>query len=201
MFWSGSDPGEPGSVSAGSGVAFFDVFLSDNGSPLQPFLLDTTQTSGRFTGEDGHRYGFFSVATDNVGHRQAMPVAEQASTTVDLNDPPTAQAGPDQKVKEGDLVTLTGSFNDVDAGDTHTFLWHVTSNNGQAIADGTGKTVQFLARDNGTYTANFTVTDQHGAFASDTVLVKAANVAPKMKVRGPARNQAGSSFKLDLSNT
>jgi YD repeat-containing protein len=78
--WSGSDDAD------GSGVAFFDVFVSDNGGPFQLWLNQATVTSDKFVGQDKHTYRFYSVATDNVGHvEQKMPVAE-AETTV--------QAGP-----------------------------------------------------------------------------------------------------------
>src|SRR5262249_44077062 len=62
--WSGQDE------AGGSGIASFDVFVSDNGGAFTPLLQGTTKTSTVFTGQVGHTYGFFSVATDNVGHRQ-----------------------------------------------------------------------------------------------------------------------------------
>jgi hypothetical protein len=74
--WSGAD--DPG----GSGIASYDVFVSDNGRPFTPFLTGTTQTSAVFTGKAGHTYGFYSVATDNVGNRQATPAAAQATVRV-----------------------------------------------------------------------------------------------------------------------
>jgi hypothetical protein len=45
--WSGQD--DPG----GSGIATFDVFVSDNGGPFGPFLQGTTATSAPFTGQVG----------------------------------------------------------------------------------------------------------------------------------------------------
>jgi RHS repeat-associated protein len=88
--WSGSDEG-----SRGSGIASFDVFVSDNGGPFTPFLQGTVQTSATFSGAFGHRYAFFSVATDNVGFRQATPAAAQASTLLVLPPvPPTAPVHP-----------------------------------------------------------------------------------------------------------
>jgi hypothetical protein len=74
--WSGSD--DPG----GSGIATYDIFVSDNGGLFAPFLQGTTLTSATFTGQIGHTYGFYSVATDNVGNHQATPTAAQAVTTV-----------------------------------------------------------------------------------------------------------------------
>ncbi len=74
--WSGTDD------ASGSGIADYDVFVSDNGGPFTLFQSATTQTAVTFTGVRGHTYGFYSVATDNVGHRQPTPTTAQATTTV-----------------------------------------------------------------------------------------------------------------------
>jgi hypothetical protein len=79
--WSGSD-------GAGSGIASFDVFVSDNGGPFQPFQTGTTATSATFTGQLGHTYAFFSLATSNVGLVQPTPMAAQTTTKV-VSTPPT----------------------------------------------------------------------------------------------------------------
>src|SRR5262249_54986612 len=80
--WSGQDL-------AGPGIATYDVFVSDNGGPFTPFLTDPTRTFVTFTGQEGHRYAFFSVATDNVGNVQPTPPAAQATTHLDT-PPPTS---------------------------------------------------------------------------------------------------------------
>ena len=73
--WSGTDGG-------GSGIASNNVFVSTDGGPFTPFQTATTAASATFMGVLGHSYGFFSVATDNVGNVQATPSAAQATTTV-----------------------------------------------------------------------------------------------------------------------
>ena len=75
--WSGTDDadGHPG-----SGIASYDVFVSDNGGAFTPFQTRTTQTSAPFAGQVGHTYSFYSVATDNVGHVQPTPTSAQATT-------------------------------------------------------------------------------------------------------------------------
>ena len=70
--WSGQD--DPG----GSGIAFYNIYVSEDGGPFTLWQTDTTQTSATFTGHHGHTYGFYSVATDNVGNVQATPTAAQA---------------------------------------------------------------------------------------------------------------------------
>lgn len=80
--WSGADD------SGGSGLAAFDVFVSDNNGPFFPLALGTTITTTNFTGEFGHKYAFFTVATDHVGLRQETPATGHASTQlVDPNPP------------------------------------------------------------------------------------------------------------------
>jgi uncharacterized repeat protein (TIGR01451 family) len=73
--WAGND-------GSGSGIAYYDVYVSTNGGPFTLWQTRTTAMSASFTGVDGATYGFYSVATDNVGHRQATPSAAQAVTTV-----------------------------------------------------------------------------------------------------------------------
>ena len=74
--WSGQS--EPD----GSGIAFFNVYVSDDGGPFTLWQSDTTQTSAMYTGVIGHTYGFYSVATDNVGNVQPTPTSAQATTQI-----------------------------------------------------------------------------------------------------------------------
>jgi hypothetical protein len=74
--WSGGDD------AGGSGIAGYDVYASDNGGPFQLWQDATTATSAVYGGKWGHTYAFYSVATDNVGHREALPGDFDASTTV-----------------------------------------------------------------------------------------------------------------------
>ena len=80
--WSGQDA--PG----GSGVAFYNIYDSEDGGPYALWQSNTAQTSATFTGVSGHSYSFYSVATDNVGNLQPAPSAAQATTAVLLPPPP-----------------------------------------------------------------------------------------------------------------
>jgi RHS repeat-associated protein len=107
--WSGQD--DPG----GSGIANYDVFVSDNSGPFTLFQQGTTLTIASFTGQVGHTYGFYSVAVDNVGHRQATPTTAQASTTI-TNPPPALTSFTPPAPTEGSstgTVTLA-TFTDAD---------------------------------------------------------------------------------------
>ena len=79
---------------AGSGIASFDVFVSDDGGPFQPFLTGTTATSATFTGQVGHTYSFYSVATSNVGLIQPPPSTTAQATTAVVASSPTPTPTP-----------------------------------------------------------------------------------------------------------
>jgi hypothetical protein len=91
--WSGSDE------SGGSGVATYDVYRSVDGEPFALWLDNTTQTSAEFTGEGGRTYDFYTIAIDNVGHRQNVPAAAQTSTTI-LNQAPNFVPGLNQSATD-----------------------------------------------------------------------------------------------------
>jgi uncharacterized repeat protein (TIGR03803 family) len=75
VHWSGSD-------GTGPGIAAYDIYVSDNGGPWQLWQSQTSQLSAYFTGQPGHTYGFYSVATDQTGDVQATPSAAQATTSI-----------------------------------------------------------------------------------------------------------------------
>jgi hypothetical protein len=74
--WSGTDN------AGGSGIKSYDIFVSDNGGAFTLFQTNTAATSAVFTGQVGHTYGFYSVATDNANNVEATPGAAQATTAV-----------------------------------------------------------------------------------------------------------------------
>ena len=47
---------------AGSGIASYNVYVSDNGGHYAPLVTGTTATSTTFNGVNGHTYSFMSVA-------------------------------------------------------------------------------------------------------------------------------------------
>jgi RHS repeat-associated protein len=124
LSWSASDDADG---SAGSGISLFDVFVSVDGGAFTPFMLGTPATSATFNGQFGHGYGFFSVATDNVGHRQPTPAGAQAVTQLvsgQTNSAPkifslVSSASECGKTAERQIVTVTASFTDANAADVH----------------------------------------------------------------------------------
>ena len=88
--WSGSDDAN------GSGIAGYDVFVSDDGSSFTAWTTATPDTSATYTGQMGHTYQFYSVATDNAGNREAVPGQPDATISVWPTESKTLQ-GKDNK--------------------------------------------------------------------------------------------------------
>jgi hypothetical protein len=108
--WSGAD--NPG----GSGVGFFDIFVSVEGGPYAAWLEHTDQTGATYFGQLGKKYAFYSVATDNVGNREAAHPTADAQTTITLeNHPPLISPILDQRLLEGDVFTLAPLGSDPDS--------------------------------------------------------------------------------------
>jgi hypothetical protein len=80
--WAGSDN------IGGSGIAAFDVYVSEDGGPYRPLVEGTAATSATFTGRLGRGYAFYSIAVDAAGNRQAAPAAAQAATFVGVPPSP-----------------------------------------------------------------------------------------------------------------
>lgn len=63
--WSGSD--------TGSGIASYNISVSDNGGAYVPWLVDSALTQCVYVGESGHSYAFYSKATDNARNLESAP--------------------------------------------------------------------------------------------------------------------------------
>jgi RHS repeat-associated protein len=110
--WSGSDG------ASGSGIASYNVYVSDNGGSYKLFQANTTGTSATFTGVDGHSYRFYSQATDNAGNLQAKPSSAQATTRIDATAPTSSVAA---------LPSFTNTA-------TFTLKWSGADKNGSGLA-------------------------------------------------------------------
>ncbi len=65
-----------------AGLAYFDLFVSVDGGPFEPWLEQTNDNEAMFNGLYDHTYGFACAATDNNGNRESMPSEPDALTTL-----------------------------------------------------------------------------------------------------------------------
>jgi PKD repeat protein len=121
----------------------------------------------------------FSVTgTDASGNTRTNSIEY---TVVPTNQPPLASAGDDQRVDEGDLVTLDGTASSDPDGDTLSYSWTLQpgyTGPGVTLSDPTAQQPTFTPTDNGQYTFTLTVDDGRGGSATDETVVTVDNLAP-----------------------
>ncbi len=111
---------------------------------------------------------------DAAGNR----TSQQVTTATVPNQPPTANAGPDQTVRLSSLVTLNGSASsDPDNSPSPlSFAWTQTAGPTVTLAGATTATPKFTPAGVGNYTFSLTVNDGQNDSAADSVTI----TAPKL---------------------
>src|SRR5262249_23691312 len=104
--WSGED--EVG----GTGLAFYDIWVSRDGGTFLPWLQQTTLTGALYDGLQGHTYAFYGVATDRAGNREPNPTRPDAITSVNLTNSPPSIADAQIVINEGETLRYTNVVSD-----------------------------------------------------------------------------------------
>lgn len=117
----------------------------------------------------------------------------------DLNEPPLAEAGPNQSVNTGTLVTLDGSASSDADGDPLMYDWLLTAvptGSTATLSDETISQPTFTADSPGTYTAELIVHDGLVASLPDEVTITASAAGFT-----PPSGYAQINFKIDDTST
>jgi hypothetical protein len=156
-------------------------------------------------GADGDTLTFELTVTDDEGATDTDTIDVTVNNVV-VNQPPTANAGNDQTVNEGDNVGLDGSASSDPDGDTLTYAWTQTAGTAATLNDASSATPSFTAPDVGadgdTLTFELKVDDGNGHTATDSVNVVVNNVnqPPTASLTAdPNTIQEGSTSALDAS--
>ncbi|MCL4303694.1 MAG: VCBS repeat-containing protein [Anaerolineae bacterium] len=173
-----------GSAGRLGAVTHFDPSLTNNGGEVQTHaLLAGSNAIDTGTGSCPDHTGT-SLTTDQRGltRPQGASCDIGAFEYVGANQAPIANAGNDQSVNTGAVVTLNGSSSSDPDDDTPlTFSWTQTGGPTVTLSDATAQSPTFTAPvDPATLTFSLAVTDALGLAAStpDTIIVTVNNQAP-----------------------
>ncbi|MCA1657135.1 MAG: PKD domain-containing protein, partial [Actinobacteria bacterium] len=128
---------------------------------------------GAHTVTGSHAYASGGTFTVTLTVRDDDGGAGQASGTIVVNTPPTADAGPDLSVPEGTTVTIHATAADADS-DALTYEWSPAG----AVSNPNVLNPTFSGIDDGSTTLTLVVSDTDGATATDSVTITTTNVAP-----------------------
>ncbi|HEX3720122.1 MAG TPA: CARDB domain-containing protein [Verrucomicrobiae bacterium] len=176
VIWSGAP------YVGGAPIAYFDIYVSDNGGPFTNWQSQTIATSAIFNGANGHTYAFYSIATDTAGHRETPPLQPQAQTTVIVNtNPPTITVASNVTINAGQNLSLNVTASDPNPFNTLTFSLGLGAPAGAVVNPATGQITWATSPSFGGTTNPITViaTDngQPPLSASATVIVVLLQIA------------------------
>lgn len=182
-------PGPPGQVGPNSSQGQAFVFSGANGALL--FTLDdpTPQRDANFgyavvsggdLNGDGRPDPIIGAPFQNVG-ANLLQGQVSSPTPTGVNQPPIANAGPDQTVNEGALVNLNGSASSDPDGDPITFAWSQTAGPAVTLSNPASPTPTFTAPQvsvNTVLTFQLVVNDGLLNSSPDTVNITVVDVPP-----------------------
>ena len=156
--------------------------------------------------DQGQTYYFAATAVNTEGMESDF--SNEVSTTLSIsNQPPVANAGPDQNVKEGSLITLNGANSSDPEGGVLTYSWSQVSGTRVTLSNPSAAQTTFMpssVSSNGeTLGFQLTVTDSGGLQSSDTCLVNVTWVnQPPSANAGPDQSvNEGTVVTLNGSNS
>ncbi len=104
--WSGTD--------VDSGIACWNVFVSEDSGTWTNWVAGATNTSATFTGRYGHTYAFYSLAQDNLGSWESKTPTNEAVTAVSNNGPPYLAGISNCLIAVGQRLVITNHAVDPD---------------------------------------------------------------------------------------
>jgi len=179
-----------------NGVIKVEFFVDDVSIGTGTFSGDVWGINWTTAGDGDHTIK--ATATDTI----EQIASDTITVNVDnFNDPPVADAGPDQSVVVGDSVIFDGSDSYDPDGGIDSYEWNFGDFTG-----GSGETTNHVYSTKGTYTVTLTVTDDDGLWATDTATVSVAEESSSVmhveditiKVRRMGRNAQATAYVIIL---
>jgi RHS repeat-associated protein len=150
--WTGEDE------TNGSGIAYFDVYVSDNNGTYMAWLVKSTLTEETFYGEPDHTYSFYSIAIDNVGHAETAPEEPDATVLFYLAVLANFTYAP-ATPSVGEEITFDASFSYDPDGFITNYHWDFDDGN---VTNTSNPIITHTYNSAGDFSVTLTVTDNNG---------------------------------------
>jgi hypothetical protein len=124
------------------------------------------------------------------------PAIGKPNVSQHCNNPPTANAGPDQTVAMGTLVILDATASSDPENGTLTYSWSQISGPEMRFSNPASLIATFTPSQAGDYVLNLTVRDDEGATSSDNVTISAVNPAEKTATT-PKTTEKSQSYPIE----
>ncbi|MEQ1829457.1 MAG: LamG-like jellyroll fold domain-containing protein, partial [Pirellula sp.] len=159
-------------------------------------------TASNFVPADNEVYTLRIDVSDKDGamtsSERTFTVVNVAPTINDLNTTGPVGASASHPVSFGTYSFNAGDVTDPGVNDVRTYLWEVTTNNGQQILTSDAFAFTIWPQFAGDYTVKLTVTDSDG---SSSVFSQVINVNPIAVISLPASPTAGSVLTIDSDHS
>lgn len=188
-----------GSVDANGDALTYKWALKSRPSGSAAVLSSATDAKPTFTADVAGTY--IATLIVNDGKVDSAPVDVTITATV-ANAAPVANAGPDQNVKNGTLVTLDGSASSDANGDALTYQWTMDarpSGSAAVLSSATAAKPTFTADVAGNYVLSLIVSDGALKSVADSVTITSsrANAAPVANAGKDQNVLTGATVTLD----
>jgi len=193
--------GERGANTLGSCITCHNTV---NGSGFNPYGVDYLMKANDFDAIellDSDLDGYDNYTEIYANSFPGDPDSVPAEPT---NNPPAANAGPDQTVSVGATVTLDGSGSEDIDGDQLTMAWSFVSipaGSSAALSRPTTVRPSFVADISGSYVVQLLVSDGQMAGDPDTVTISTQNSAPVADAGPDQKASVGDTITLDGSGS
>jgi hypothetical protein len=103
----------------------------------------------------------------------------------EINEAPTAKiTGVPVVSKKDTAISLTGEFNNLDAGDTHSYSWTVTKDGAVVTSSTEAGPVSYTPAQTGSYLVTLKVEDDHGGIGTDAVTIVVVEPGRPSEIKG-----------------
>jgi hypothetical protein len=205
-----ANAGPDQTVSTGQKVTLAGSGSDPDGDPLTFLWTEVSGTGVTLSGANSATATFTAPSTSGtlvfrltVSDGRGGTASDDVSITVGTNQDPTADAGPDQTVRSGETVVLSGKGSDPD-GDPLTFAWSQLSGPTVTLTGANTATASFTAPsvkgNNTTLTFRLTVNDGRGGVATDDVsIVVRKNDPPTVETKPNKKAVSKETVTLDAT--